>query len=475
MTEALFALHRGLPRQGPGSDATTRRLLELAGPLPGRRPRVLDAGCGPGRAALLLAEEAGARVTAVDVHQPFLDELTAAAADRGLGERITVLNRSMDRLPFPDHSFDVIWSEGAVHTVGFETALRSWRRLLAPGGVLVVTEIEWTTSDPSPQTRAFWGPVYPLRTSAANADAARAAGYWVDAHWPLPESDWWNEYYTPLSERIARADPADPARPGMGQALAAVRAEITLRRHHGSDYDYAGYVLHPTATPSDTTSRAASHTGTGTADFETPTLRHTPTGAPAPGATATPVGTTAATHPHLLTNRKTMTTSWTTRPETAADVDAIREINTAAFPTGLEAGIVDALRADPAAWIDGLSLLAEAPDGTPVAHALLTRCHVDGAPALTLGPCAVLPSAQRTGAGSAAIRAGLDAARARGEGLVLVLGHPEYYPRFGFTPASRFGIRAPFEVPDEAMMALALDPAHPIPTGTIEYPAAFGV
>ncbi|WP_232109916.1 bifunctional class I SAM-dependent methyltransferase/N-acetyltransferase [Streptomyces buecherae] len=491
MTEALFALHRGLPRQGPGSDATTRRLLELAGPLPGRRPRVLDAGCGPGRAALLLAEEAGARVTAVDVHQPFLDELTAAAVSRGLDERITVLNRSMDRLPFPDHSFDVIWSEGAVYTVGFETALRSWRRLLAPGGVLVVTEIEWTTSAPSTQARAFWDPVYPLRTSAANADAARAAGYWVDAHWPLPESDWWNEYYTPLSERIARADPADPAHPGMGQALAAARAEITLRRHHGSDYDYAGYVLHPapisSATVSGTTSRSASHAGagtsvgtgigigTGTTDAATRTPRRTPTGAPGPGATATPVGTTAATHPHLLTNRKTMNTSWTTRPETTADVAAIREINTAAFPTDLEAGIVDALRADPEAWIDGLSLLAEAPDGTPVAHALLTRCHVDGAPALTLGPCAVLPSAQRTGAGSAAIRAGLDAARARGEGLVLVLGHPEYYPRFGFTPASRFGIRAPFDVPDEAMMALALDPAHPIPTGTIQYPAAFGV
>lgn len=460
VTEALFALHRGLPRQGPGSDATTRRLLELAGPLPGRRPRVLDAGCGPGRAALLLAEEAGARVTAVDVHQPFLDELTAAAASRGLDERITVLNRSMDQLPFPDHSFDVIWSEGAVYTVGFETALRSWRRLLAPGGVLVVTEIEWTTSTPSAQARAFWDPVYPLRTSAANADAARAAGYWVDAHWPLPESDWWNEYYTPLSERIARADPADPAHPGMGQALAAARAEITLRRHHGSDYDYAGYVLHPDDTAPGAapgaTLEASTHPGT------------------APDTTAASTIATA-TDAHLLTNRKTMNTSWTTRPETAADVTAIREINTAAFPTDLEAGIVDALRTDPEAWIDGLSLLAEAPDGTPVAHALLTRCHVDGAPALTLGPCAVLPSAQRTGAGSAAIRAGLDAARARGEGLVLVLGHPEYYPRFGFTPASRFGIRAPFDVPDEAMMALALDPAHPIPTGTIEYPAAFGV
>lgn len=168
-------------------------------------------------------------------------------------------------------------------------------------------------------------------------------------------------------------------------------------------------------------------------------------------------------------------TTWTTRPETDEDVPAIRDILLAAFPTAAEADLVDALRADPRAWIDGLSMLATAPDGTPVGYALLTRCHVDDAPALALAPCAVPPPAQRTGAGSAAIRAALAAARALGENLVLVLGHADYYPRFGFTPASRFGIRAPFEAPDEAMMALPLDTTRPVPTGTIRYPAAFGV
>lgn len=171
----------------------------------------------------------------------------------------------------------------------------------------------------------------------------------------------------------------------------------------------------------------------------------------------------------------TTDTTWTTRPETADDVPAVRRILLAAFPTALEADLVDALRADPRAWLDGLSTVATGPDGTPAGYALLTRCHVDGAPALALAPCAVRPSAQRTGAGSAAVRAALDAARALGENLVVVLGHPGYYPRFGFTPASRLGIRAPFEVPDEAMMALALDEARPIPAGTVRYAAAFGV
>ncbi|MBO8196850.1 N-acetyltransferase [Streptomyces smyrnaeus] len=160
----------------------------------------------------------------------------------------------------------------------------------------------------------------------------------------------------------------------------------------------------------------------------------------------------------------------------ADDAAALREITLAAFPTPQEAGIVEALRADPAAWIDGLCLLAETPDGTPVGYALLTRCHVDGHPALALAPCAVLPAYQRTGAGSSAIRAALAAARSQGEKLVLVLGHPDYYPRFGFVPASRFGIRAPIEVPDEAMMALTLDAhAGPVPSGVIQYPPAFGI
>ncbi len=213
----------------------------------------------------------------------------------------------------------------------------------------------------------------------------------------------------------------------MSEALAALRTEIAMRREHGGDHNHAAHPLR-------------SHDRT----------------------------------PHIPENGSPMTI-WTARPETADDITAIRDINLAAFPTSGEADLVDALRTDPKAWIDGLSLVTEGSDGTLAGHALLTRCHVDGAPALALAPCAVRPSAQRTGAGSAAIRAALDAARSLGENLVLVLGHPEYYPRFGFTPASRFGIRAPFDVPDEAMMAMALDDTRPVPTGTVQYPAAFGV
>jgi len=166
--------------------------------------------------------------------------------------------------------------------------------------------------------------------------------------------------------------------------------------------------------------------------------------------------------------------TWNTRVETDTDIAAVRAINAAAFDTTDEADLVDALRADPS-WIDGLSVVSTTPDGTPVGYALLTRCHVGEVPALCLAPCAVLPEYQRTGAGSAAVRAVLEAARHRGERFVIVLGHPSYYPRFGFTRASTHGIGLSVEVPDEALMALSLDADHPLPGGTVRYAAPFGI
>ncbi|WP_251096373.1 N-acetyltransferase [Streptomyces sp. Caat 7-52] len=170
-----------------------------------------------------------------------------------------------------------------------------------------------------------------------------------------------------------------------------------------------------------------------------------------------------------------MRNTWITRAETSADIPAIRDISLAAFPTPAEADLVDALRADPTAWIEGLSLVAADATGCLVGHALLTRCHIDTTPALCLAPCAVRPEQQRTGAGTAAVRAALSAARSLGEHHVVVLGHPAYYPRFGFTRASEHGIGLTIDVPDEALMVLSLDAGHPLPGGTVHYAAPFGI
>ena len=161
-----------------------------------------------------------------------------------------------------------------------------------------------------------------------------------------------------------------------------------------------------------------------------------------------------------------------TRVESAADTLTIRDLALAAFPTDLEANLIDKLRADPA-WIEGLSVLSVDERGATRGYALLTRCHIGDHPALLLGPVAAWPAHQNSGYGSAAIRGALNQARLLGEHHIVVVGHPSYYPRFGFERASEHGITTSDGAPDEAVMALTLEPAHPLPSGVVSYADPF--
>jgi putative acetyltransferase len=161
------------------------------------------------------------------------------------------------------------------------------------------------------------------------------------------------------------------------------------------------------------------------------------------------------------------------RPEQAADIGAVRAVNRAAFETATEADLVDALREQAKPIV---SLVAD-DDGSIVGHILFSPVTLSGHEELRimgLAPMAVLPAVQRRGIGSALVRAGLESCRRLGCCALVVLGHPEYYPRFGFTPASRFGIGSEYEVPDEVFMALELEPgALHDRSGTIRYHPAF--
>ena len=161
------------------------------------------------------------------------------------------------------------------------------------------------------------------------------------------------------------------------------------------------------------------------------------------------------------------------RPERAADIPSIHALNRAAFETSTEADLVDALRerANPI-----ISLVADE-GGSIVGHILFSPitlpAHAEPK-IMGLAPMAVLPARQRQGIGSALVRAGLEHCAQLGCSAVVVLGHAEYYPRFGFVPASRFSIGCEYDVPDQVFMALELEPGILRgKSGTIRYHAAF--
>jgi putative acetyltransferase len=161
------------------------------------------------------------------------------------------------------------------------------------------------------------------------------------------------------------------------------------------------------------------------------------------------------------------------RLELEGDIAAIREVNRAAFGRDLEADLVEALRERTRPLISLVAVEA----GVVVGHILFSPVTLSSDPALPamgLAPMAVTPERQRQGIGSALVRAGLGECRRAGFAAVVVLGHADYYSRFGFVPASRFGVRSEYDVPDDVFMAVELpEGALGGKTGTVRHHPAF--
>jgi putative acetyltransferase len=143
------------------------------------------------------------------------------------------------------------------------------------------------------------------------------------------------------------------------------------------------------------------------------------------------------------------------RFEQPGDIPAIRHVNLQAFEAATEADLVDVLRGRARPLVSIVAIVNDMVAG----HILFSPVTLSSAPetrVMGLAPMAVLPSMQRQGIGSALVRAGLEECQRLGAAAIVVLGHAGYYPRFGFRPASAFGVRSEYDVPDDVFMALEL-------------------
>lgn len=235
-------IHRGLPRQGPGTDATTLAALELCVDLP-ERARVLDIGCGPGMQTLAIARSRNAHVVAVDVEEAFLAQLNKSARANALADRITTRALDMNDLPFDDGQFDLVLSEGAAYIMGFAAALRKWRRLLGPGGYLMVSELCWITQPPPRPVAEFFNTAYPPMTDIESQLAEIAAhGYEVVRHLAVPDEGWWTHYYTPLEKKLPSLRSRYAHDPAACELIDETQREIDMRRRYSDTYGYEYFV-----------------------------------------------------------------------------------------------------------------------------------------------------------------------------------------------------------------------------------------
>jgi ubiquinone/menaquinone biosynthesis C-methylase UbiE len=241
--ELLIDLHKNALRQGPGGDNETEMAIDLAGLNRNMPLNILDIGCGTGASTLILARVLNAKITAVDFLQDFLDVLESRTRGLGLEEKITPLCASMEELPFEDEQFDVIWSEGAIYNIGFNKGLSDWRRYLKPGGLLVASEITWTTSSRPSELQSHWNSEYPeIGTASSKIKAIEDNGYSPVGYFVLPENCWLDNYYDPMRSNFQAFLNRNK---NSEEAQAIVKAEcheIELYEKYKTYYSYGVYV-----------------------------------------------------------------------------------------------------------------------------------------------------------------------------------------------------------------------------------------
>lgn len=234
--------YRDNERQGPGSSESTMKALSFVEGYH-QFDRILDIGCGTGAQTLTLAQQTEAQLTAVDMLQDFLDVLQNKASTNGIEEKIHTREACMECLPFEDETFDMIWSEGAIYHIGFESGLQQWKRLLRDSGYLVVSEISWLTNERPAELTAYWTNNYAGIDLISNKiKTIEGCGYLPCAYFTLP-SNCWDNYYHPIIKKVAACIGRQPSNSAMGVFLDGILEELYMYQRYNNYYNYVFYIM----------------------------------------------------------------------------------------------------------------------------------------------------------------------------------------------------------------------------------------
>lgn len=239
----LVDLHIHQKRQGPGSEEQTEKAIKLANLDKSKKLRIADIGCGTGAVALQLAQSLNAKVTAVDFLPAFIEVLKDNSESQGFSESINPLVCSMEKLPFSENEFDVIWSEGAIYNMGFENGVRYWKQFIKPGGILAVSEITWITGSRPKDIEEYWVEEYPeVGTASSKFRVLEDHGYSPVGYFVLPEECWLENYYRPIHDHIPEFLKRHDGNKIAASIIDAKKKEVETYRKYKSYYSYGFYI-----------------------------------------------------------------------------------------------------------------------------------------------------------------------------------------------------------------------------------------
>jgi len=195
--DLIIETHIGLERQGPGSPEMIIKALSFI-ENPDKISKAADLGCGTGGQTMILARNIKGNIVGVDQLPDFINILNNNAKELNLQERVSGIVGSMENLSFQKEEFDLIWSEGAIDSMGFEKGLAHWNGFLKKNGYIAVTCPSWFTDERPAEIEKFWvDAVNGLGTVGENTSIMLKTGYSFVAAFALPEKCWTDNYFIP--------------------------------------------------------------------------------------------------------------------------------------------------------------------------------------------------------------------------------------------------------------------------------------
>jgi ubiquinone/menaquinone biosynthesis C-methylase UbiE len=187
------------------------------------KPRILDIGCGSGVPTLELAKLSNGEIIGIDIDQSLLDKLNRKIEEEGFSNRVKAMKCSLFEIDFPDESFDIIWAEGSISTIGFEKGLKEWNRLIKTNGFLVVHD--------------------EIKNTSNKLKKIPSCGYKLINYFSLPEDAWWIEYYGPLEKRIEELSIKYVEHPEILRVLDKKREEIEMIKKNPRNYGSVFFIM----------------------------------------------------------------------------------------------------------------------------------------------------------------------------------------------------------------------------------------
>lgn len=242
MIDLIIETHIGLKRQGPGSTEMTTRALSFLDNM-NEKSRVLDLGCGTGGQTMVLAQNISGNITGIDQFPDFINVFNENAKNLNLDKRVTGIVGSMENLSFPKEEFDLIWSEGAIDSIGFEKGLTYWNNFLKIDGYAVVTCPSWLTDEHPADVEKFWADAGSgLDTIEHNISLMKKAGYSFVAAYTLPEKCWTEHYFIPREAAEKALSKKYPRNKTVEAYIKDDNYEVELYSKYKKHYGYVFYI-----------------------------------------------------------------------------------------------------------------------------------------------------------------------------------------------------------------------------------------